>query len=90
MSRIKVANQNRLHYSVDIQWRVGLVQMKKMPHGDKVRTLAYATENPIQVSPEVPTFKSYGYPLYSSVFHGVGVPKGTPEEHIKVLEEAFL
>lgn len=63
---------------------------EKMPHGDKVRTLAYATENPIQVSPDVPTFKSYGYPLYSSVYHGVGVPKGTPEEHIKVLEQAFL
>jgi tripartite-type tricarboxylate transporter receptor subunit TctC len=63
---------------------------EKMPHGDKVRTLAYATENPIQVSPDVPTFKSYGYPLYSSVYHGVGVPMGTPEKHIKVLEKAFL
>ena len=63
---------------------------EKMPHGDKVRTLAYATENPIQVNPEVPTFASYGYPLYSSVYHGVGVPKGTPKEHIEVLEKAFL
>ena len=63
---------------------------EKMPHGDKVRTLAYATEKPIQVSPDVPTFESYGYPLYSSVYHGVGVPKGTPEEHIEVLEKAFL
>ena len=29
MSRIKEANQNRLHCSVDTQWRVGLVLMKK-------------------------------------------------------------
>ena len=63
---------------------------EKMPHGDKVRTLAYATEKPIQVSPDVPTFESYGYPLYSSVYHGVGVPNGTPQEHIEVLEKAFL
>ena len=63
---------------------------EKLPHGNKVRTLAYATEKPIQISPEVPTFKSFGYPLYSSVFHGVGVPKGTPKAHIKVLEKIFL
>ena len=63
---------------------------EKLPHGDKVRTLAYATENPIQISPNVPTFKSHGYELYSAVFHGVGVPKGTPKEHIKALEKVFL
>ena len=63
---------------------------EKLPHGDKVRTLAYATEKPIQISPEVPTFKSFGYELFSSVYHGVGVPKNTPQKNIKALEDVFL
>ncbi len=60
-----------------------------LPYGDKVRNLAVATEEPVETSPEVPTFKSKGFDLLSSVYHGVGVPEGTPEAAIAKLEEAF-
>ena len=61
-----------------------------LPHGDKVRNLAVATKEPVESSPEVPTFMSKGYDLLSSVYHGVGVPPGTPDDVIKRLETAFL
>ena len=60
------------------------------PHGDKVRPLAVATKEPIAVRPDLPTFVSKGYNLLSSVYHGVGVPVGTPREAIARLESAFL
>jgi tripartite-type tricarboxylate transporter receptor subunit TctC len=60
------------------------------PHGDKVRPLAIATKKPIAVKPDLPTFISKGYNLLSSVYHGVGVPAGTPDEAVKTLEAAFL
>ena len=60
------------------------------PHGDKVRPLAVATKEPIAVRPDLPTFRSKGYDLLSSVYHGVGVPEGTPAEAIARLESAFL
>jgi tripartite-type tricarboxylate transporter receptor subunit TctC len=61
-----------------------------LPYGDKVRNLAVATAEPVSTNPEVPTFKSKGYDLQSAVYHGVGVPRGTPAEVIAVLEKTFL
>ena len=60
------------------------------PHGDKVRPLAIATKEPIAVKPDLPTFRSKGYDLLSAVYHGVGVPAGTPADAIQRLESAFL
>ena len=60
------------------------------PHGDKVRPLAVATAKPIAVKPDLPTFRSKGYDLLSSVYHGVGVPEGTPADVIAKLESVFL
>ncbi len=61
-----------------------------MPHGTKVRTLAYAAAEPLPTHPDVPTFKSKGYNLLSSVYHGVGVPAGTPGDVVATLEKTFL
>ena len=61
-----------------------------LPHGDKVRNLAVGTAEPVSTNPDLPTFESKGYPLYSAVYHGVGVPAGTPEEVVATLEKAFL
>lgn len=61
-----------------------------LPHGEKVRNLAVATEKPVQTNPDLPTFKSKGYDLLSSVYHGVGVPEGTPADRVATLEAAFL
>ena len=41
--------------------------------------------------PEVPTTKELGFPtVISSSTRGVGAPKGTPADVIKVIETAFL
>lgn len=61
-----------------------------LPHGDKVRNLAVATEEPVETNPDLPTFKSLGYDLYSSVYHGVGVPAGTPADVIEKLQGSFM
>jgi len=61
-----------------------------LPYGDKVRNLAVATEEPVETNPDLPTFKSLGYDLKSSVYHGVGVPAGTPLAAIQTLQESFM
>ncbi len=61
-----------------------------LPHGDKVRNLAVATQDPVETNPDLPTFKSKGYELYSSVYHGVGVPQGTPADVIGKLQDTFV
>lgn len=60
-----------------------------LPYGDKVRNLAVATSEPVETNPDLPTFKSLGYDLYSSVYHGVGVPAGTPDDVVVRLQESF-
>lgn len=61
-----------------------------LPHGDKVKTLAVASEEPVPTNPDLATFKSLGYDMTSAVYHGVGVPAGTPADVIARLESAFL
>ncbi len=61
-----------------------------LPYGDKVRNLAVATEEPVETNPDLPTFKSLGYELYSSVYHGVGVPSGTPADVVEKLQGSFM
>ncbi len=60
-----------------------------LPYGDKVRNLAVATESPVETNPDLPTFKSLGFDLLSSVYHGVGVPAGTPEDVVAKLQASF-
>ena len=59
-------------------------------HQDKIRILAMGSEKRFAALPEVPTFKELGYQMTCSIDRGVCVPKGTPEERIKILESAFL
>jgi tripartite-type tricarboxylate transporter receptor subunit TctC len=59
-------------------------------HADKIRVLAFGTKKPFPNMPDVPTFESLGYRLYASIDRGVGAPPGTPDDIIKVLENAFL
>jgi tripartite-type tricarboxylate transporter receptor subunit TctC len=63
--------------------------IESIAHGDKVRNLAVGTEKPVVWYPDLPTFKSKGYNLMSSVYHGVAVPVGTPEDVVKKLEQVF-
>jgi tripartite-type tricarboxylate transporter receptor subunit TctC len=59
-------------------------------HADKIRVLGFGTKKPFPNMPDVPTFESLGYKLYASIDRGVGAPPGTPDDIIKVLEDAFL
>ncbi len=59
-------------------------------HADKIRVLAFGTKAPFANMPDVPTFESKGYPLYASIDRGAGAPPGTPDDRIKILEQAFL
>jgi tripartite-type tricarboxylate transporter receptor subunit TctC len=59
-------------------------------HADKIRVLAFGTKKPFPNMPDVPTFESLGYKLYASIDRGVCAPPDTPDEIIKVIEDAFL
>lgn len=55
----------------------------------KIRVLAVASEERMESMPDVPTFKELGYDFLYGAWRGLGVPKGTPDEVKKILENAF-
>lgn len=57
---------------------------------DKIRVLAFATEERMPDFPDSPTLKELGFDLAAGVDRGVAVPPGTPEYAVKKLEAAFL
>jgi len=59
-------------------------------HIDKIRILAMGTEKRFMPHlPDVPTFKELGINMTAGIDRGVCVPPGTPENLIRILEEAF-
>jgi tripartite-type tricarboxylate transporter receptor subunit TctC len=57
----------------------------------EVRGLAVTDNERSKFLPQVPTTKELGFPtVISSSTRGVGAPKGTPADIIKVIETAFL
>ncbi len=56
---------------------------------DKARVLAVASEERVPALPDVPTFKEQGYDIVGGAYRGVAVPKGTPDEVVNKLEQAF-
>lgn len=57
---------------------------------DKIRVLAFASNERFEAFSEVPTFKEKGFDLVEAIDRGVAVPPGTPDSIIKKLEAAFL
>ena len=55
----------------------------------KIRVLAVASEERMEVLPDVPTFKELGYDFLYGAWRGVAVPKGTPQEIKDILGDAF-
>jgi len=64
--------------------------MVGVQYQDRMRTLAVATDERLDVLPDVPTFKELGYDIVGGAYRGVAVPKGTPPEVIKILTDAFI
>lgn len=59
--------------------------------GDEVRMLAIASEERHPFAPELATFGELGYPeVVMSTDRGIAAVKGTPDEVIDKLEDAFL
>lgn len=56
---------------------------------DRVKVLAVASEERVPALPDAPTFKEQGYDIVGGAYRGVAAPAGTPDEIIKVLEDAF-
>ncbi|HME46148.1 MAG TPA: tripartite tricarboxylate transporter substrate binding protein [Syntrophorhabdales bacterium] len=55
----------------------------------ELRLLAYLSEKRAAAYPQVPTLKELGYDIPCPVFLGVMAPKGTPDEIVRKLEDAF-
>ena len=48
--------------------------------GDQVRVLAIATEERLDIYPDVPTFRELGFDYVAGAYRGVTVPADTPED----------
>jgi tripartite-type tricarboxylate transporter receptor subunit TctC len=55
----------------------------------QVRLLAFASEERSAVYTQIPTLRELGYDIPCPVFLSIMAPKGTPDEIIKRLEDAF-
>ena len=58
-------------------------------HKERFRALAIASEERMDVIPDVPTFKELGYDIVEGAYRGVAAPPGTPDEIVKILADAF-
>jgi tripartite-type tricarboxylate transporter receptor subunit TctC len=54
----------------------------------QVRILAVTGADRVKSLPDVPTLKESGYPLELILWRGLAVPKGTPDDVVKVLADA--
>ena len=56
----------------------------------ELKTLAVMSGERQEIMPDVPTLKELGIDLEVGAYRGITVPKNTPDEIVKKLEEAFL
>lgn len=54
-----------------------------------MRFLAIMGAERFPLFPDVPTFKELGYDVVSASFRAMGVPKGTPQDRVDLLVDAF-
>lgn len=61
---------------------VAYAELKQHVQSGKLRTLAVMSSARVQSLPDVPTFKERGIDLEFSVWRGIGLPKGAPDEAV--------
>ena len=66
-----------------------LVEARSMIEAKKVRALAIMGDKRSETFPDVPTLKESGIPYSLGTWRGVGVPKDTPDNIVKVLEKSL-
>lgn len=71
---------------------VSPAEVKAQVDAGKLKTLAVMSDERAEALPDVPTLKEEGITGVTSVgpWRGIAVPKDTPDEIVKVLEEAFM
>lgn len=62
--------------------------LTKLNSGE-LRALGVTSEKRIPYLPKVPTLNEQGYEVITGTWRGIGAPKGTPDEVIKLLEKTF-
>ncbi len=68
---------------------VPLPEIAAQVHAGKARLLVVPSENRDPEFPDVPTCKELGYNIVMDLWRGISVVKGTPENILKKIEEAF-
>jgi len=71
---------------VDAAWSFTTQGVKD---GDAIRLLVIASEERMDLFPDVPTLKELGFPVFDKAWWAVGVPPGTPEDLRKKVSETF-
>jgi tripartite-type tricarboxylate transporter receptor subunit TctC len=66
-----------------------LPEARSMIEAKKARALAIMGEKRAELFPEVPTLKELGLNWTMGAWRGIGVPKDTPDEMVKVLEKSL-
>jgi tripartite-type tricarboxylate transporter receptor subunit TctC len=66
-----------------------LPEARSMIEAKKVRALAIMGEKRADLFPDVPTLRELGIPWSMGAWRGVGVPKDTPDDVVKVLEKSL-
>jgi len=68
---------------------VPLPEVAPQVRAGKARVLVMPSEKRDPAFPDVPTMKELGYDVVIELFRGISVPKGTPDDVVAKLEEAF-
>lgn len=68
---------------------VSLAEVKSQLDAGAVKVLGIMDTKRPELYPNIPTFKEQGYDITYYTWRGIGVPKGTDPEIVKILEDAF-
>jgi tripartite-type tricarboxylate transporter receptor subunit TctC len=66
-----------------------LPEARSMIEAKRVRALAIMGDKRADLFPDVPTLRELGIPWSMGAWRGVGVPKDTPDDVVKVLEKSL-
>ena len=66
-----------------------LPEARSMIEAKKARALAVMADKRADILPDVPTLKEMGINYSMGTWRGIGVPKGTPDEIVRVLEKSL-
>jgi len=66
-----------------------LPEARSMIEAKKVKALAIMGDKRADIFPDIPTLKELGISWSMGAWRGIGVPKGTPDDVVKILEKSL-